>query len=143
MAHMINKSGEFRRGFGRGPKRNESKPQEKPGGRDVLIPIGRLDMAIRSKHMERCSVDPRLASVLRAAVEGAKEKGIDVSGEAGSMPYCPNSVIASAIAEADRLLLMNPKRLATVIGKREANELREALERTKPNIVGMKRLLCT
>ncbi len=142
MAHMINKSGEFRRGFGKGPKRNESKPQEKPGGRDVLIPIGRLNIAIRSKHLERCSVDPRLMLILNAAVEGAKEKGIDISGEAGSLPNCPNSVITSAIAEADRLLLMNPKRLAMVIGKREANELREALEATKPNMVGMKRL-CT
>lgn len=141
MAHMINKGGEFRRGFGRGPRRNESKPQEKPGGRDVLIPIGRLSMAIRSEHMKRCALDPRLMGILRNAVGEAESKGIFISKEVGAMPNCPNSVIMGAIAEADRLLLMNPKRLALVIGKREATELREALEATKPNIVGMKRLL--
>lgn len=142
MAHMIHKSGEFRRGFGKGPKRNESKPQEKPGGRDVLAPIGRLCAAIQSAHMHRCSVDPRLMPILKTAIGSAEEKGVHIPREIGSMPNCPNSVIASAIAEADRLLLMNPKRVAMVIGKREAGELVQALEASKPNMIGMKRL-CT
>ena len=128
MAHMIKQKGEFHRGFGKGPKRNESKPQEKPGGRDVLIPIGRLNIAIKSKHLERCALDPRLTRLLGNAIGEAESRGICISREAGSLQNCPNSVITSAIAEADRLLLMNPKRLAMVIGKREANELREALE---------------
>jgi hypothetical protein len=139
MAHMKNKKGEFRRGFGKGPKRKELKPRELPGGRDVLLPIGRLCIAMKSKHLKRCEVDPRLVPIMESVLSEAMGKGISVKKEIGNPPPCPTSVISSALSEGDRILSMG-KRLGHVVGKREAKELSAALEATMPKLVGMKRL---
>jgi hypothetical protein len=145
MAHMMSSKGEFRRGFGKGPKRKELKPRELPGGRDVFIPLGRLRAALKSKAIAhpdekgRDPRDPRLVPLLEKVLGEAMGKGISIHHEIGEAPACPTSVISSALSEGDRILSMG-RRLDQVIGRREAKELSAALEATMPKLVGMKRL---
>jgi len=139
MAHKMKQGGKHTRGSGKGPKRKELKPRELPGGRDVLLPIGRLCIAIKSEHLKRCKTDARLIPIMESVLGEAKEKGISIRMEIGEAPKCPTSVIKGAISEGDKILSMK-KRLALVVGKREAKELSAALEATMPNLVGMKRL---
>ena len=146
MAHRRKqKNGSHTRGFGKGPKRKELKPRELPGGRDVLIPLGRLCCALKSeviansKEKSRDPRDPRLVPILERVLGEATGKGISVRREVGEPPACPTSVISSAISGGDKVLSMG-KRLGYVVGKREARELSAALEATMPKLVGMKRL---
>jgi len=139
MAHKMKQGKKHTRGSGRGPKRKELKPRELPGGRDVLIPIGRLCIAIKSKHLGRCKTDARLIPIMENVLGEAEGRGISIKREIGEVPKCPTSVIKCAISEGDKVLSMG-KRLAIVVGKRESKELCAALEATMPNLVGMKRL---
>ncbi len=146
MAHMRNKKGEFRRGFGRGPKQKIQSTQTKAGGREVLIPVARLLEAMKEARRRKVLVrsPPRevrdLVKPLKNALAGAEEKGIHLKEELGVPPSCPTTLIRNIVDGASRLNKMRPKALETAIGKDGAQELKSALKLAMPKLRGIERL---
>ena len=148
MAHMMKKRGEFRRGFGKGPKRKIQGTPTKSGGREVLIPVARLLEAMKEARRRKVLVrsPPKevrdLVKPLKKALAGAKERGINLEEEIGVPSSCPNSLVRQIVVGVGRISKMRRGMLENAMGREEAHELESAVIRALPKLRGIERGIC-